>query len=195
MIENSQTSVSLLDALRSGQDQLAWSRFYAKYSHRIVRWCAVWGIQSDQAEDIVQETFLSVYKSIGRFQYDPHRSFRSWLKTVAWRAWINLEGKPEFTNLPLKRNGQSFVSIDQIRTEFLREFDSMAYTEIFAIACERIRPKVDPVHWSAFLMSYYDSIPGPVVASTLGLSLGSVHTATCRIRKLIRDEVQKIDPP
>lgn len=195
MIENSHTSLTLLDAIRSGKDQSAWSKFYAKYSHRIVRWCGKWGINSVDADDLVQETVLSVYKSIGQFHYDSSKSFRSWLKTVARRVWLKLEEKNEFVRIPDDASGHAIVSLELIRTDFLRQFDFMADTEIFEIACQRVQPRVDPLHWSAFLMTDYESVPGPVVASSLGMSLGSVHTATCRIRKLIREEIHAIDPP
>jgi len=195
MTENSQTSLTLLDAIRTGEDDLAWSTFYAKYSHRIVRWCRKWGITSVEADDLVQETVLSVYKSIGHFRYDSSKSFRSWLKTVARRVWLKLEEKSEFVSIPEELSGHAIISLELIRSDFLRQFEFMADSEIFEIACQRVQPRVDPLHWSAFLMTDYESIPGPVVASSLGMSLGSVHTATCRIRKLIREEINEIDPP
>ena len=45
----------------------------------------------EAAEDVVQETFLSVAKSIQEFEYDPARcSFKTWLMTLTSRSSPNL---------------------------------------------------------------------------------------------------------
>ena len=40
-----------------------------------------------EAEDLVQETFVKVFRGLG--SYDPARPFRAWLFTIARRVWID----------------------------------------------------------------------------------------------------------
>src|SRR5262249_58249069 len=56
---------------------------------RIPRWCVNWGLQDSDADDLGQEVLVKLFAALRKFQYDPSRSFRAWLKTVTQRAWID----------------------------------------------------------------------------------------------------------
>ncbi len=54
----------------------------------------------EDAEDVFQETFISVFKNLGR--YDPGRSFKTWLLTIVYRRSLDMIKKKrrysEFAN-------------------------------------------------------------------------------------------------
>src|SRR5690349_13898870 len=85
------TSPTLLGRLRQAPaDQDAWDTFVARYGPRIYGWCLQWRLQEADARDVTQSVLLRLVKRIRQFEYDPARSFRGWLRTLAHHAWTDL---------------------------------------------------------------------------------------------------------
>lgn len=74
----------------------------SRYSHKLFFYLRS-KISSDQdTEDIVQETFLKIYRNIWR--YDPKWKFSTWLYTAAQRLGIShfrSKAKKDFRDMPL----------------------------------------------------------------------------------------------
>src|SRR5262245_35257655 len=86
------TRVSLLTRLRKvPSDQAGWDEFVERYGRHIYRWCRQWKLQDADAEDVTQNILVKLTQKLGAFAYDPTRSFRGWLKTVAHHAWRDFE--------------------------------------------------------------------------------------------------------
>ena len=68
-------------------DQAAWAEFVERYGRKIYQWCLRWRLQTADAEDVTQVVLLKLATRMKEFSYDPGRSFRAWLKTVAYHAW------------------------------------------------------------------------------------------------------------
>src|ERR1700719_3398105 len=86
------TRVTLLTVLRQDpSDQAGWDEFVERYGRHIYRWCRQWKLQDADAEDVTQDILVKLTQKLGAFAYDPSRSFRGWLKTVAHRAWRDFE--------------------------------------------------------------------------------------------------------
>ena len=82
------THVTLLTQLRQDpSDQAGWDEFVERYGRHIYRWCRQWNLQDADAEDVTQEILMKLTQKLRAFTYDPSRSFRGWLKTVAHHAW------------------------------------------------------------------------------------------------------------
>src|SRR5438105_1862302 len=86
------TRVTLLTQLRQDpSDQAGWDEFVERYGRHIYRWCRQWNLQDADAEDVTQDILLKLTQKLRAFSYDPSRSFRGWLKTVAHHAWRDFE--------------------------------------------------------------------------------------------------------
>src|SRR4051794_38746257 len=84
------TRMSLLGRLReSNADQAAWSEFVAWYAPLIQGWCQRWKLQEADAQDVTQIVLVKLGDKMRTFQYDPARSFRGYLKTLAHYAWCD----------------------------------------------------------------------------------------------------------
>ena len=81
------TPASLLLRLRQPSDEEAWKRFVRIYTPLLWHWAERWGLQADDAADLVQEVFVVLLKSLPTFEYDRNRSFRAWLHTVVRTKW------------------------------------------------------------------------------------------------------------
>lgn len=85
------TSVTLLGRLRTrGSDPAAWAEFVARYEPLITAWGRRWGLQAADASDVTQTVLLRLAERIGGFEYDPAKSFRGYVKTLARYAWLDL---------------------------------------------------------------------------------------------------------
>src|SRR6266568_483467 len=86
------TRVTLLTRLKQDpSDQAGWDEFVERYGRHIYRWCRQWKLQDADAEDVTQNILVKLSQSLRAFAYDPSRSFRGWLKTVAHHAWRDFE--------------------------------------------------------------------------------------------------------
>src|SRR5262245_50124835 len=86
---DSQTRVSLLLQLRRDPAApQAWAEFMEHYGDKVLGWCRAWGLQEADARDVTQDVLLRLSVRLRDFCYDPSRSFRAWLKTVARHAWV-----------------------------------------------------------------------------------------------------------
>ena len=80
------TRVSLLRRLKDWGDQESWQEFFDTY-HRLIHSVALKaGLSQTEAQDVVQETVLTVAKKIADFRADPAKgSFKGWLMVVTRR--------------------------------------------------------------------------------------------------------------
>src|SRR5262245_51877217 len=81
------TSVSLLGRLRGEiPDQAAWRDFVHRYGPQVYQWCRRWRLQEEDAQDVTQAVLVRLAEKMRTFEYDPARSFRAYLKTLAHYA-------------------------------------------------------------------------------------------------------------
>src|SRR5260370_6377319 len=80
------TRQSLLSRLKDWNDQKSWKLFFDTYWKLIYKAAIKAGRTDAEAQDVVQETVISVSRSIPNFRYDPAKgSFNSWLLRVTTR--------------------------------------------------------------------------------------------------------------
>src|ERR1700722_10237065 len=102
------TRVTLLTRLRQDPSgQADWDEFVEHYGRHIYRWCRQWKLQDADAEDVTQTILVKLTQKLRDFTYDPSRSFRGWLKTVAHHAWRDFEAS--------RRRAQSAAGDSQVQ--------------------------------------------------------------------------------
>src|SRR3989442_10370158 len=82
-----QTRWSLIGRLKDMDDQQSWQEFFDAYWKLIYSVALKAGLSDAEAQDVVQETVISVAKKMPEFNADPAAgSFKSWLLTLTrWR--------------------------------------------------------------------------------------------------------------
>jgi RNA polymerase sigma-70 factor (ECF subfamily) len=84
------TSTTLLGRLRQQPaDQAAWAEFVRRYGPQVYRWCRHWRLQEADAEDVTQAVLARLSARMRTFAYDPAKSFRAYLMTLARYAWCD----------------------------------------------------------------------------------------------------------
>src|SRR6266571_8826595 len=81
------TRHSLLRRLKDCEDQASWQEFFNLYWKLIYGVALKAGLNDAEAQDVVQETIMTVAKNLKNFQVGSERgSFKSWLlQTTRWR--------------------------------------------------------------------------------------------------------------
>src|SRR5437667_6517364 len=81
------TRASLLGRLKDWKDEASWKVFFETYWKLIYNAAIKAGLTDAEAQDVVQETVISVSKSMPTFDYDCEKgSFKSWLLLLTrWR--------------------------------------------------------------------------------------------------------------
>lgn len=195
----SSTDLSLLDSLIQGRPESAcWHVFVARYGRLIYRWCRYWKAAPEEAEDVVQETLITVFRRLETYQKLEQSKFRSWLKTIAYRIWLEINhaqqmAQGQITGESAKLNSYEVLMTIEARDDLVKLFDVMATQEILELACKRVRIYVHADQWQCFELACIKSLPGKEIAHQLQMTEGAVFTAISRVRKLVRDEVNRIE--
>src|SRR5437763_9804802 len=81
------TRRSLVDRLGNWDDQRRWQEFFDTYWKLIYSAARKSGLTEVEAEEVVQETVITVAKNVGKLRYDPNvGSFKGWLLNITrWR--------------------------------------------------------------------------------------------------------------
>jgi RNA polymerase sigma-70 factor (ECF subfamily) len=192
---DSSTRLSLLGRLRlTPTDQEAWSEFVERYGRQVYAWCRQWGLQEADAEDITQTVLADLARQMRTFEYDPSGRFRSWLRTIAHRAWCDLLDSRKAANTG---SGDSAVrgllySVEA-REDLLKHLDSECRRELLEAAMNHVRQRVESSTWEAFRLTAQEGLPGAETAERLGLQVAAVFKAKSRVQKMIREEVAKFE--
>lgn len=196
------TNPSLLREIAEGNsDSPSWPTFVEKYGPILDRWCQRWGASPQDAEDIVQECLIVVYRKLDTYRKSPKSNFRSWLKTVAYRIWLQILEVRERKILESSTSGKVLTQ-DQCweglrsqtaREDLSRSLDAIADREILEVASSRVRAQVEPLTWKCFEMLNLEGAPGKDVAERLDLKVAAVFTNACRVRKLLKMEVERLE--
>src|SRR6478672_13648173 len=81
------TRRSLVDRLANWDDRKRWQEFFDTYWKLIFSAARKSGLTEVEAQEVVQETIITVAKKVGQLRYDPARgSFKGWLLHITrWR--------------------------------------------------------------------------------------------------------------
>lgn len=182
------TRASLLLRLRDPDDHEAWVEFVSLYEPVIYRVLRRTGLQDADARDVLQDLFLTVNRNIDRWQHGAeHGSFRGWLRRVTRNlvvSWVRRQRRQATTSaLDLDALLESPPAIDGPETD---EFDQEVRRALFQLASEQVRGEVRPQAWQAFWEVAVSGTSVAESASRLGMTIGAVRVAKCRILARIR---------
>lgn len=203
------TRESLLSRLKDWGDHDSWQDFFDTYWKLIYGTARKAGLTDAEAQDIVQETVISVANHIEGFRYDPAVcSFKRWmLQLTRWRILNQLqkrrrEGAAQAPNAA--GAGTPSWPEDTARTDTIERIPDPAGPELesiwdeewkrtlMAAAIERLKRQVDPQQLQVFDLYCVEQWPARKVARTLGINLGQVYLAKYRIGRLLKKEVQAL---
>src|SRR5262245_19943391 len=145
------TRPSLLRRIRDPRDAEAWNVFVEVYGPLVYRHCRRRGLQHADAEDVTQQVFAQVNRSIRAFEYRSEEGrFRDWLGTLTrnkvYRFWKRQAGEVPAQGRGEGPDGLNTVPAPEPDTEWAEEFNR----HVLETAVARVRPRLEDLTWRAF---------------------------------------------
>ncbi|MBI4661989.1 MAG: sigma-70 family RNA polymerase sigma factor [Verrucomicrobia bacterium] len=196
------TRWSLLARLKNWDDQESWREFFDAYGQLIYCVAIKAGLRDAEAQDVVQDTLLSVAKNIQKFRCDPAAgSFKAWLlQLTRWRILNQVKRR-----LPCAPgDSASPVAGDEPRTATIERVPDPASLRVEAIwdkewernlleaAKARVQQQVSAEQFQMFELSVVQGWPVRGIVKLLGVSAGQVYLARHRIGKLLKKEIARL---
>jgi len=195
------TRYSLLSRLENWDDWESWKSFFDTYWHLIYSIAIKSGLTEAEAQDVVQETIISVANNIQKFERDRrHGSFKGWLRNLTrWRIVDQLRKRPNSNRAtPGTAAGEAGVWEEPEITDPAASALETAWEEewqanLLTVAMERVRQHVKEEHYQMFDLYVIKGLPVKRVAEILGVSVGRVYLAKHRVAALIKKEIRLLE--
>jgi RNA polymerase sigma-70 factor (ECF subfamily) len=180
------TPSSLLERLKDPGTVDAWPRFVQLYTPLLFEWARRAGLQAPDAADLVQDVFATLLRKMPTFTYDKQRSFRAWLRTVLLNKWRDRVRAPRPVVLDPTASPFAGAAADD-GAEVLAEAEYRRH--LARRAMELMRTDFRPETWRACWLTVAEGRPAAEVAAELGMTVGAVYAATCRVLGRLRQEL------
>jgi RNA polymerase sigma factor (sigma-70 family) len=195
------TRQSLLSRLKDLDDDESWREFFQTYWKLIYATARRAGLTDAQAQDVVQETIISVCKHLPGYRYDPARgSFKNWMLAITrWRIIDRLRSGRSEDRVFAKRDGSgaSTEMIESIPDTTLPAVDEVWDEEwernLFQAAVQRVKATVSPRQYQIFDLIVLKQWPSKKVCQALGVNAAQVYVAKHRITALIKKAVKVLE--
>jgi RNA polymerase sigma-70 factor (ECF subfamily) len=170
-----------LVALSKRGDRTAFGRLLRRHQRRVFALGLRWLRNADDADDLVQETFVRVWQSISRF--DEARPFAPWLVTIA----VNRAK----TKLARRR------PTDEVDESLVWEGPSPLEDAETALLARNVRNAVDGLPEDQRIILHLRAVEGlsyAEIASALEIPTGTVMSRLARAREALRGKLARASP-
>jgi RNA polymerase sigma factor (sigma-70 family) len=192
------TRASLLERIRNWDDNTSWQEFLRTYRPLIFSAALKSGLTESEAEDVAQETMVSVAKTIKGFEYDRERcTFKSWLRHLTQKRIADCYRK-RGRELTLRNSNTSTgtTAIERVPDPDSVEADAIWEEEwqkqLLATAIEAMKAEVSAEQFQVFDLYVLKKMSVRDVASALGINAAQVYLAKHRVSRLIKKEVARL---
>jgi RNA polymerase sigma-70 factor, ECF subfamily len=194
---NHVTQESLLLKLQDIEDVRAWDRFYELYGNFIFNFARKRGCHDQLAQDVVQETLITLSRMMPEFNYDPDKGrFRGFLLTVvksrivdAWRREQKQTAQAKGETVP----SEAISSMeDQWLANWEEEWDREWENHLLMEAMKRIEGKVQPHVLESFRRYVLQGQPAADVAAAMGTSEANIYNQRRRVLTILQREVSAL---
>ncbi|HUD45962.1 MAG TPA: sigma-70 family RNA polymerase sigma factor, partial [Candidatus Baltobacteraceae bacterium] len=160
------------------------------------------GLTGTEAQDVVQETMISVAKHIPNFKYDRAKgSFKAWLLTMTrWRITDQFRKRSPTGRSPVRSenegNSTAAATLEDIADPMSLDLESFWDAEwkkaLFEAAMARVKRGLDPKHYQVFDFFVNKKWAPDKIARTFGITVGQVYLTKHRVTESIKKEVKRL---
>jgi RNA polymerase sigma-70 factor (ECF subfamily) len=194
------TRATLLQRLKNWQDQSSWQEFFDTYWKLIYRVALKAGLTETEAQDVVQETMVSVSKHMPAFKYDPAiGSFKAWLlKLTRWRILDQFRKRGPLQHQSLSQDTATGTrTVDKVVDPKSQDWDAVWNLEweqtVLEAALLKVKRRVDPQKFQIFDLYVNKEWSAARVAEAFGVSIDQVYLAKHRVTEAIKQEVSRLE--
>ncbi len=174
-------------------DPGSWDEFVRCYGGQIVAWCRAWGLQPSDADDVAQTVLIRLLRKMQRFQYDPTRSFRGWLRTVSFRVFQDWRADTTEPTGSGDSGIHRLLASAEAQDDLAARIEAEYAREVLNVAMFRVRRRVQANTWAAFYQTAVEGRSPADVASELKVSVAHLFVYRTRVRRMLQDELSLLD--
>ena len=188
------TSHTLLKQVTGDSSEESWQRFADTYRPLIYSIVVRCGVRHEDAEELVQDVLVKVWKALDSFVYQPERcKFRTWLSRVKKNATLS------FLDLKAQRNRAQ--NLDDGETHILSlatapALDQSEETEwmifIASRALENLRKVFSDLHLSCYTQTLEERSVEEI-AEDLGIKENTVYVYRKKVQQAMSREVARLN--
>ncbi|MDR1372173.1 MAG: sigma-70 family RNA polymerase sigma factor [Dysgonamonadaceae bacterium] len=163
-------------------DSRAFEEIVSVYGKKVFALVSKMVDRREDAEDISQEVFIRVFKSIGMFREDA--GFSTWIYRIAYNTAVS----------ELRKRKILFIPIEDETAESDTEGNGDAEAETESKLCflDRALKKLPPDERFLITLYYMEDRTMDEISAVSGLSPGNVKVKMYRIRKKLEKEINKL---
>ena len=193
------TRRSMVERLGDWNDRKRWQQFFDSYWKLIHGTARKAGLTEAEAQEVVQETLITVAKKVDQLKYDPALgSFKGWLLNITrWRIADQFRKRK-----PGDARAASGRDTSEARTATIERIADPAGLDLDVVwdeewrknrlqaAVARVKRKVDPKQYQIFDCYVFKQWPAQKVATELRVSIAQVYLAKHRVAGLLKKEME-----
>ena len=195
------TRKSLLTRLKNWDDQEGWKEFFDTYWRLIYSVASKSGFHDVEAQDIVQETVISVAKKMRHFKYDPAiGSFKAWLLVITRSRIIDHFRRKRLPIAePQTPTGTTTGTglLERIPDPAGPGLDALWEAEwkqnLLQLALQKVKAQVTAKQFQIFELYVLQEASIDKITNALGVSSGQVYIAKHRVSRLLKSELKKVE--
>ena len=191
------TRHSLVDRLVNLEDRRRWQEFFEGYWKLIYGVARRAGLNDAEAQDVVQETVITVAKNISKYERNAG-SFKNWLLHITrWRIADQFR-KRSPGDLPRREPGddsrRDTATIERIPDAIdLGEVWQQEWERhVLEVALQRLKRRLEPEQYQIFDCVALKGWPAAKVARELGVNIARVYLVKHRAASLLKKEIAAI---
>jgi RNA polymerase sigma-70 factor (ECF subfamily) len=195
------TRRSLVERLADWNDNKRWQQFFDSYWKLIHNAARKAGLTETEAQEVVQETLITVAKKVDRLKYDPAiGSFKGWLLNITrWRIadqFRKRKGSHEKASSPRSETART-ATIERVADPAGFDLD-VAWDEewrrnLLRIATDQVKKKINARQYQIFDCYVFKQWPVQKVAAELRVSVAQVYLVKHRVAALLKREIKNAE--
>jgi RNA polymerase sigma-70 factor (ECF subfamily) len=168
---------------------LAFGELVRRYQDRLYNTVYRLVGNAEDAQDVVQETFLNAFQALDTFKGDAQ--FFTWLYRIAMNAAISLKRKQRVV-LRLNPGGADDASLEPVDTSELSRPSHALETAERDRRVQDALDRLSPEHRAVLVLKDMEGQKYEAMAKILGVPIGTIrsrlHRARLELRELLRQE-------
>ena len=194
-VDYNRTRTTLVVGLKNLEDQRIWNRFFDSYWKLIYNAAIQAGLKDADAQEVVQETVISVTKNIKDFEYDRSKgSFKGWLmKTTKWKIMDQFRKIQKKNTRECSGSSEFLENLSNELPEVEKYWENNWQQELLESALVKVKEQVKPIYYQVYDMLIRKEMKPKEVSSALGIKTDQVYLAKHRVAEVLKQIVGEMN--
>jgi len=194
-VDYNRTRTTLVVGLKNLEDQRIWNRFFDSYWKLIYNAAIQAGLKDADAQEVVQETVISVTKKIKDFDYDRSKgSFKGWLmKTTKWKIIDQFRKIQKKNTRECSGSSEFLENLSTELPEVEKYWENNWQQELLQSALVKVKEQVKPIYYQVYDMLIRKEMKPKDVSKALGIKTDQVYLAKHRVAEALKETIEDMN--